>query len=203
MAIMQRSRRMADVIIRGETIRLDDFDKVVVKFRRTVKVVKGGKRFSIGALVVIGDKRGRVAWGYGKAVEVPFAVDKAVRDAAKRLIKVPVVGTTVPHTIERKVSATYVMIRSACPGTGIKAGLSVRPVLELAGVRDVITKVRGSTNPINVVKATYNCLRDLRTMGQIEKMRGVRAVGTSLKPREDKDKVKTPAVAAAASKDEE
>ena len=90
-----RSRRMADVMVRGETIRLDDFDKVVVKFRRTVKVVKGGKRFGIGALVVIGDRRGRVAWGYGKANEVPFAVDKAVRDAAKRLIVVPVTGVLV------------------------------------------------------------------------------------------------------------
>jgi small subunit ribosomal protein S5 len=171
-----QTKSMPDVVVRGETIRLDDFEKVVVKFRRTVKVVKGGKRFSIGALVVIGNRRGRVAWGYGKANEVPFAVDKAVRDAAKRLIAVPVVGTTIPHRIERKVSATRVMLRAACPGTGIKAGLSVRPMLELAGVRDVLTKVHGSTNPINVVKATYECLRDLRTIKEIAKMRGVRPV---------------------------
>lgn len=179
---VQRTRHTPDVVYRGETIRLDDFDKVVVKFRRTVKVVKGGKRFAIGALVVIGDRRGRVAWGYGKANEVPFAVDKGVRNAAKRLIRVPVVGTTIPHAVECKASATRVLLRPACPGTGIKAGLSVRPVLELAGVRDVITKVHGSTNALNVVKATYEALRMLRTKADIEKTRGVKCVEPKPKP---------------------
>lgn len=157
--------------------RAEDLEKVVVTFRRTVKVVKGGKRFAIGALVVVGDRRGRVGWGYGKAHEAPFAVDKAVRDAGRRLIRVPIVGTTLPHQIERKESATRVLVRPACPGTGIKAGLSIRPMMELAGVRDVLTKVHGSTNPINVVKAVYACLRDLRTKDQIQALRGV-ALGT-------------------------
>lgn len=174
---------------RREQDPLDAYDKVVVKFRRTTKVVKGGKRFTISALVVIGDKRGKVGWGYGKAKEVPFAVEKGVKDAAKRLITVPVVGTTIPHAIERKSCATYVLLRPACPGTGIKAGLSARPMLELAGIRDILTKVSGSTNPINVVKATYECLHDLRTKQQIESARGI------FKPK--KDEAAAPATPAA------
>lgn len=159
--------------MRREQNPLDDYERVVVKFRRTAKVVKGGKRFTISALVVIGDKRGKVGWGYGKAKEMMFAVEKGVKDAAKRMITVPVKGTTIPHSIERKSCATRVLMRPACPGTGIKAGLSARPMLELAGIRDVLTKVFGSTNPLNVVKATYECLQDLRTKEQIERTRGI------------------------------
>jgi small subunit ribosomal protein S5 len=154
----------------------DEFEEIVVKVKRCAKVVKGGKRFSFNALVVVGNRRGRVGWGYGKANEVPFAVEKAIQEGKKNLIEVPIVQTTIPHEIREKFSATHVLLRPACRGTGVKAGASARAVLELAGIHDVLSKVFGSTNPINVVKATYGALRNLRTVAQFEKQRGIPVV---------------------------
>jgi small subunit ribosomal protein S5 len=155
----------------------EDFEEIVVKVKRCAKVVKGGKRFSFNALVVIGNRKGRVGWGYGKANEVPFAVEKGIQEAKKNLISVPIVkGSTLPHEIREKFSASEVLVRPACKGTGVKAGAAARAVLELSGVHDVLCKVFGSTNPINVVKATYNALRHLRTVSAFEKQRGVAVI---------------------------
>ncbi len=155
----------------------EDFQEIVVKVKRCAKVVKGGKRFSFNALVVIGNRKGQVGWGYGKANEVPFAVEKGIKEAKKNLITVPIVhGTTLPHTIREKFSGTEVLVRPACKGTGVKAGAAARAVFELAGVRDVLCKVFGSSNPINVVKATYGALQSLRTVAKFEEQRGVQIV---------------------------
>jgi small subunit ribosomal protein S5 len=151
----------------------EDLEEIVVKVKRCAKVVKGGKRFSFNALVVVGDRKGRVGWGYGKANEVPFAVNKGIQEGKKNLIAVPVVRTTIPHEIRQKHGATSVILRPACEGTGLKAGAAARAVLELAGVHNVLSKVFGSTNPINVVKATYEALGRLRTIQRVEETRGV------------------------------
>ena len=152
----------------------DEFEEIVVKVRRCAKVVKGGKRFSFAALVVVGNRKGKVGWGHGKAKEVPFAVEKAIKDARKRLIEVPIKDTTIPHTIIAKSCATSIMLRPAAKGTGTIAGASARAVLELAGVRDILSKVFGSTNPLNVVKATYEGLALLKSKKAIETIRGIR-----------------------------
>lgn len=151
----------------------DGYEEIVVKVKRCAKVVKGGKRFSFNALVVVGNRKGQVGWGYGKANEVPFAVEKAIQEAKKRLIEVPIVRETIPHEVRGKYCATEVLIRPACAGTGVKAGASARACLELAGVHNVLTKVFGSTNPINVVKATYGCLQTLRGIKHVEERRGI------------------------------
>jgi small subunit ribosomal protein S5 len=164
---------MAEHRERRESRAGDELEEIVVKVKRCAKVVKGGKRFSFNALVVVGDRKGRVGWGYGKANEVPFAVNKGIQEGKKKLIGVPIVRTTIPHEIREKHGATSVILRPACEGTGIKAGAAARAVLELAGVHNVLTKVFGSTNPINVVKATFGALGKLRTIGQIEQTRGV------------------------------
>jgi small subunit ribosomal protein S5 len=151
----------------------DEFEEIVVKVRRCAKVVKGGKRFSFAALVVVGNRKGKVGWGHGKAKEVPFAVEKAIKDAKKRLVEVPIKDTTIPHTIVSKFRATSVILRPAAKGTGTIAGASARAVLELAGVRDILSKVFGSTNPLNVVKATYEGLARLKSKKAIEAIRGI------------------------------
>jgi len=160
----------------------EDLEEIVVKVKRCAKVVKGGKRFSFNALVVVGDRRGRVGWGYGKANEVPFAVNKGIQEGKKSLIEVPVVRTTIPHEIHQKHGATSVVLRPACEGTGIKAGAAARAVLELAGIHNVLTKVFGSTNPINVVKATFTALSKLRTIARVEEARGVTLREPRLRP---------------------
>ena len=151
----------------------EDLEEIVVKVKRCAKVVKGGKRFSFNALVVVGDRKGRVGWGYGKANEVPFAVNKGIQEGKKSLIRVPIVRTTIPHEIREKHGATEVILRPACEGTGIKAGASARAVLELAGIHNVLTKVFGSTNPINVVKATFQALQKMRPIRAVEELRGL------------------------------
>jgi len=145
-----------------------------VKVRRCAKVVKGGKRFSFAALVVVGNRKGKVGWGHGKAKEVPFAVEKAIKDARKRLVDVPLKDTTIPHTIISKFRATSVLLRPAAKGTGTIAGASASAVLELAGVHDILSKVFGSTNPLNVVKATYEGLARLKSKKEVETIRGIR-----------------------------
>ncbi|MFH0887931.1 MAG: 30S ribosomal protein S5 [Planctomycetota bacterium] len=140
-----------------------ELEEIVIKIRRVCKVVKGGKRFSFSALVAVGDRNGKVGYGKGNANEVPFAVEKAVKDAKKNLVKVPTKNTTLPHRTWGKYGATKVIIRPACPGTGIIAGSAVRAILELIGIKDVLAKVMGSTNPTNVVKATLNALGNIKS----------------------------------------
>ena len=161
---------------RGDEPRQDGLEERVVKIRRCAAVVKGGRRFSFNALVVVGDKQGRVAYGYGKANEVPPAVDKAVKDATgmmRREKKVQLSAATIPHRVIGKYGASRVVLVPAGPGTGVKAGPGVRDVLEACGVRNILTKVHGSTNPINLVKATLAGLRLLRTREDVARLRGV------------------------------
>lgn len=146
----------------------------VIKIRRCACVVKGGRRFSFNALVVVGDRRGSVGFGYGKANEVPPAVEKAVKDASRSLNKVVLKDQTIPHRIVGRCGATRVVMVPAGPGTGVKAGPGVREVLELCGVRNILTKVHGSCNSMNLVRATINGLKQLRTREMIETLRGVK-----------------------------
>ena len=148
-------------------------EDTVVKIYRCAKVVKGGRRFSFGALVVVGDRAGTVGIGYAKANEVPQAVEKGVKEAKKDLRKIPLLGHTLPHQVMGKFGATRVTLVPASPGTGVIAGLSARAVLEYAGVQDVLTKVYGSTSAKNVLKATMDGLMKLRTKEVIERLRGV------------------------------
>lgn len=148
-------------------------EDTVVKIYRCSKVVKGGRRFSFAALVVVGDRNGTVGIGYGKANEVPVSVEKAVKDAKKSLKNIPLVGNTIPHQVTGKYRATKIILRPANPGTGVIAGLSARAVLEYAGIQDVLTKVYGSTCAKNVVKAAMNGLLQLRDKEMVTSLRGV------------------------------
>jgi small subunit ribosomal protein S5 len=152
-------------------------EDTVVKVYRCAKVVKGGRRFSFAALVVVGDRAGTVGIGYGKANEVPMAVEKGVKDAKKALHKIVLDGRTIPHQINGKCRATDIVLVPASPGTGVIAGSSARAVLEYAGVQDVLTKVYGSTSAKNVVKATMDGLLKLRSKEMVESMRGIRISG--------------------------
>ncbi|MEZ6066190.1 MAG: 30S ribosomal protein S5 [Planctomycetaceae bacterium] len=145
----------------------------VVQIRRCACVVKGGRRFSFAAVVVVGDERGKVGFGYGKASEVPHAVEKAKKQAERRQNKVHVTGTTIPHAVIGRSGASRVLLMPASPGTGIIAGATVRSVVESAGIKDILTKSRGSSNPINLVRATMNALQKLRTAEDIARLRGV------------------------------
>ena len=148
-------------------------ESAVVRIYRCSKVVKGGRTFSFGALVVAGDRKGNIGIGYGKANEVPPAVEKATKDARKAMFKVNLKGTTVPHQVTGRSGASTVVLAPARPGTGVTAGKSVRPCLELAGVTDILTKAYGSTSPKNLVKATMAALRQLHNREQVEQIRGV------------------------------
>jgi small subunit ribosomal protein S5 len=161
---------------RDRESRQDELEDRVIKIRRCAAVVKGGRRFSFNALVVVGDKKGKVAAGYGKANEVPPAVEKATKDGQghlSRMRRVSLKGDTIPHRVVGKYGASRVVLVPAGPGTGVKAGPGVRDVLVVAGVRNILTKVHGSTNPINLVKATINGLLQLRTREEVAALRGV------------------------------
>ncbi len=149
------------------------FQEIVVKVNRCAKVMKGGRRFSFSALVVVGNRDGKVGYGFGKARAVPNAVEKGVKDAKKSLISVPRVGTTIPHRVDSSFEASRIRLIPAAAGTGIVAGGTVRAVMELAGVKDVLTKSYGQTNAINLVKAAFKGLQALRSRAQIESLRGV------------------------------
>ena len=144
----------------------------VVAINRVAKVVKGGRTFRFSAVVVVGDENGHVGVGNGKASEVPDAIKKAIEDAKKNLVEVPVVGTTIPHEYFGKFGSASVMLKPAAEGTGVIAGGSVRPVLELAGYKDIRTKVIGTNNPRNVVYATIEGLKSMQTIEQVAKKRG-------------------------------
>jgi small subunit ribosomal protein S5 len=148
-------------------------EEKVVRVNRTSAVVKGGRRFSFSALVIVGDRKGAVGLGQGKAREVPTSSEKAVRDARKNLTKYPLRGDTIPYTVWGQYRSARVMLRPAAPGTGIKAGASVRAVVEELGIRNVLTKVYGSRNPLNVVKATLNGLDQLISKRDVFTLRGL------------------------------
>src|SRR5688500_1666738 len=148
-------------------------ESAVVRIYRCSKVVKGGRTFSFGALVVAGDRKGNIGIGYGKANEVPPAVEKATKDARKQMFKVNLKGTTIPHQVKGTSGASTVILVPARPGTGVTAGKSVRPCMELSGITDILTKAYGSTSPKNLVKATMAALRQLQNRDQVESTRGV------------------------------
>ncbi len=147
-------------------------ESTTVSVDRTSATVKGGRRFSFGALVVVGDRRGKVGFGYGKSNEVPNAIEKAQKYARREMRQVPMVGTTIPHEVEGTFSASKVRLIPAAPGTGVVAGGTVRAILEIAGVTDCLTKCYGSTNKRNVVKAVFDGLERLRRPGQVASLRG-------------------------------
>jgi small subunit ribosomal protein S5 len=145
----------------------------VIKIRRCAAVVKGGRRFSFTAMVVVGDGHSKVGWGYGKANEVPPSVEKAVKDGTRNMVPIHLEGTTIPHIVKGRFGAAKVVLVPASPGTGVIAGAAVRAVCEACGIRDILTKSYGSTNPINLVKATMDALEQMRSKGEVERLRGV------------------------------
>ena len=149
------------------------WEENVIKIDRYAKVVKGGRRFSFAALVVVGDRAGHVGLGYGKANEVPLAVDKGIADARKNVLNVPCQNGTIPHAVIGECEASKVILVPASEGTGVTAGKMIRPLFELAGIQNVLTKAHGSTTPKNLLKAGIDALKRLRTPEQIERLRGV------------------------------
>lgn len=149
-----------------------DLEERVVQINRVAKVVKGGRRFSFSTVVVVGDGKGHVGIGMGKASEVPEAIRKGVEAAKKNVIYVPLVNTTIPHEVTTRFASAKVMLRPAAPGTGVIAGRGVRPVVEAAGIKDLLSKAYGSNNPVNVVKAAFQALNELVSLEEMARRRG-------------------------------
>ena len=150
-----------------------EFVEKIVKIKRCSAVVKGGRRFSFAAMVVVGNGKGRVGWGYGKANEVPPAVEKAVTAATRDQADIALADNTIPHTVKGRFGAANVILVPASPGTGVIAGAAVRAVCEAAGIHDILTKSFGSNNSVTVVKATIEALKQLRPPAEVERLRGV------------------------------
>lgn len=157
-----------------ETTQGDQLIDRVLKIKRCAAVVKGGRRFSFAALVVVGDGRGRVGYGYGKANEVPPSVSKAQKAANRAMISVPIENGTIPHSVTGRFGAAHVLLMPASPGTGIIAGQVVRAVCEAVGIQDILTKSFRSNNPSVLIKATFDALEQLRTREDVERLRGVK-----------------------------
>src|ERR1044071_1699143 len=163
-------------------------ESTTVAVQRTAATVKGGRRFSFGALVVVGARRGKVGYGYGKSNEVPSAIEKAQKYGRRAMISIPMVGTTLPHEVEGTFRASKVRLIPAAPGTGVVAGQSVRAVLEMAGITDCLTKCFGSTNSFNIIKAVFKSLERLRTSAGVAELRGVEMGRTSIEDKLEKGK---------------
>ncbi len=170
MANGSRGKRRGDS---GDKNRSGELVEKVVKIKRCAAVVKGGRRFSFAAMVVIGDGKGKVGWGYGKANEVPLSVDKAVKEGMRSMVEIPLEGATIPHLVKGRFGAAHVVLVPATPGTGVIAGAAVRAVCEGAGIHDILTKSFGSNNPVTLVKATLAALQQLRPKFDVERLRGV------------------------------
>ncbi len=170
MASGSRSRQKSSD---GDGPRAGELMEKVVKIKRCSAVVKGGRRFSFAAMVVIGDGKGKVGWGYGKANEVPPSVEKAVKEGMRSMTAVSRQDSTIPHVVKGRFGAAHVILVPASPGTGVIAGSAVRAVCEAAGIHDILTKSFGSTNPVTLVKATIAALSQLRPRNEVERLRGV------------------------------
>jgi small subunit ribosomal protein S5 len=158
-------------------------DSTTVLVKRTSATIKGGRRFTFNGLVIVGDRKGQVGYGYAKANEVPVAVEKATKYAKRKLLRIPMTGTTVPHQVEGRFSASTVRLIPATPGTGVVAGSTLRAILEMAGVTDCLTKCFGSTNDINIIKATFDAIEQLATREEVIARRGVQLAETDIEVR--------------------
>ncbi len=179
---------MSEILEQGSSI-----ESTTVAVGRTSSTVKGGRRFSFGALVIVGDRHGKVGFGYGKSNEVPNAVEKAQKYGKRSMKPVPVLGTTIPHEVEGGYSSTKVRLVPAAPGTGVVAGSTVRAILEMAGISDCITKCYGSTNKLNVVKAVFDGLGQLRPVGSVASLRKQTLGLTSIEEKIERGKRYMPA----------
>ncbi|MFA5075386.1 MAG: 30S ribosomal protein S5 [Candidatus Babeliales bacterium] len=163
---------MAQAKVKKELMPTEEYVETVLNVRRVAKVIKGGRRFAFSALVVVGDRNGKVGFALGKSREVSAAIAKALKKAKKNMFQVPMYKTTIPFTIKAKHGSSHVLLRSACLGTGVIAGGAVRAIMDAAGVKDILAKSLGSSNPQNVVKATVKALKKMKTAAQLSKMRG-------------------------------